>query len=375
MPFRRGFRVKLKQWRKLLVLSGLMAAACVSSNSERTAVQNEVVPTRPPDSINPTQTLASITPTATSTQTAIPSPTLESEWTECSQHSFGTMLLCSRPDKCSGDWIRPVDVLVTANDQFGVEGVAATGAPSEFIRDDAFGKLPGWTRIFLRGTYESLENVHQAATIFGMEDMYECFGYGPESVHQAGEEALDPLTWVPKAEALADAASKCLVYGPAVRDYERMSTLEGEDLYRDELLSGLIAEVAPHVDIWTIQLAKYQVAADNGKDFDGNPYTIEDFESWIKDWVTWIKTSNQATAVWVQLGIGKNIPGQGCQPPQPPEYILEYREILIRAGVDGMFVMPAMPCQYSEIPQDHEYYLQTLAVFQEAIQLACERPT
>lgn len=310
-------------------------------------------------------------PSITSTKPPLNNGT---EWTDCSNHSFGTMLLCNETGKCLNDWIRPIDVLVKANDRFGIKGMAATGAPSDYLRDHAFGKLPGWTRSFLRGTYESLINVHNATKVFGMEDMYECFGYGPESAHQAGTEALDPLYWVPKAEALAEEASKCLIYGPAVQDYERMSTPEGESQYQENQLSELIAQVAPHVDIWIIQLAKYQTAADNGKDYDGNLYTIEDFEVWITNWIRWIKGSNQNTKVWVQLGIGQSSPNQVCQPPQPPEYILEYREILIRAGVDGVFVMPSMPCQYSDDPQEHEYYLQSLATFDAAIQLACEKP-
>jgi hypothetical protein len=217
-----------------------------------------------------------------------------------------------------------------------------------------------------------LENIHQVSLNFGIEEMYECFGYGPESAHHAGAEALDPLTWVPRAESLADEASKCLIYGPAVQDYERMATPEGGSQFQDELLSRLIGEVAPHVDVWMIQAAKYQIATDNRKDFSGNPYSIEDFENWIQSWVEWIKKSNHDAAVWVQLGVGGRYPGAGCKPPQPPEYILEYREILIRAGVDGIFVMPSMTCQNSEDPQDHEYYLQSLEVFKEVIEMACK---
>lgn len=297
------------------------------------------------------------------------------QWTDCSEYSFGTMLLCSTPEKCAGDWIRPIDVMTYANDQFGVKGLVGTGAPSDYVRDEMFGKLPGWTRTFMRGTYDTLVNIHKTATIFGMEDMYECFAYGPESPHSAGEEALDPVYWVPQAEALAEAAGKCLNYGPAVADYERLSTPEGEDQPRDDLLSDLISQVAPHVDIWIIQLAKHQSWTDNGHDYDGNPYTMQDFENWISKWTSWIKTANPSTEVWTQLGIGQNIPGQGCQIPKPPEYLLEYREVLIGADVDGLFIMPAMPCQYSEDPTDHELYLQYLATIQDAIELACGQPS
>jgi hypothetical protein len=224
----------------------------------------------------------------------------------------------------------------------------------------------------MRGTYAELEHIDQAAAVFGMEDLYECFGYGPESAHQAGEEALNPTYWVPLAEARAEAAGKCLVYGPAVLDYERLSTPEGETHPDKTLLSALITQVAPHVDVWVIQLAKYQRWVDAGRDDDGNPYTIDDMESWIGWWVSQVETANPDAQVWTQLGIGKYDPvEQACQPPQPPTYILEYREALYRAGVRGVWVMPSMPCQYSLDPQDRAYYVQTLETLQEAIHLAC----
>ncbi len=289
-------------------------------------------------------------------------------WASCSQSSFGTMLLNSQPD----DYITPADVLIYANDQLDVKGMVGAGAPSEQVRDKWFGRLPGWTRQFLRGTYAELENIHNTAVIFGMADMYECYGYGPESPHQAGDEALDPGYWVPRAEALAEAAGKCLVYGPAVQDYERLATPAGETEPRDDLLANLITEVAPHVDIWIIQLAKYQLWVDGGHDQDGNPFTTGDYMGWVGWWVSQVKNANPDAKVWTQLGIGRYDPiRRVCLPPQPPEYILEHREMLVLSGVDGVWVMPSMPCQLSTDPQDHEYYLQSLATFQEAIEMAC----
>jgi hypothetical protein len=274
--------------------------------------------------------------------------------------------------------ITPADVLIYANDQVGVKGMAGTGAPSELVRDEWFGRLPGWTRSFMRGTYAQLQNIAETASLFGMEDMYECFAYGPENAHAAGEEALEPRYWVPQAEALAEAAGKCLIYGPSVRDYEYLAELEG---LPDP--SPIVADCAPHVDIWMIQVAKYQNWVDLGKDEAGNPYTLADFAGWIGEWVSWIKTANPSALVWTQLGIGKWDPlHQRCLPPQPPEYILEYREVLAQAGVDGVWVMPSQPCMpcppssppdfvCSTDPQDHEYYFQSLATFQQAIQMAC----
>jgi hypothetical protein len=289
--------------------------------------------------------------------------------TACSVSDFGTMLIETPP----GDWISPAEVIIYANDQLGIKGQVATGSPSDKVRDEWYSKLPGWRRAFIRGTYEQLLNIHAAATVFGMQDMYECIAYGPESPHQAGEEALEPLVWVPKAEEVAEEAGKCLVYGPAVKDYERMATPEGEDKPREDLLADLISQVAPHVDVWVVQLAKYQLWADGGHDEDGNDFTMDDFIAWIGWWNTQIKTANPNAEVWTQLGIGVFDPIlKACLPPQPPEYILEYREALIKAGVDGIFVMPSQSCQNSENPQDHEYYLQSLDVFKQAMTIACE---
>jgi hypothetical protein len=276
--------------------------------------------------------------------------------------------------------ITPADVLIYANDQLGVKGMAGTGAPSDSVRDEWFSRLPGWTRSFMRGTVSQLENIHQTATLFGMEDMYECFAYGPESAHTAGEEALQPRYWVPRAEALAEDAGKCLIYGPAVRDYEALARAEG---LPDP--SAIVEDCAPHVDIWMIQLAKYQNWVDIGHDEDGNPYTLSDFSRWVARWVSWIKGANPNALVWTQLGIGEWDPLQhACVPPQLPEYILEYREALAGAGVDGVWVMPSQPCMpcpedappdfiCSTDPQDNEYYRQSLATLQQAVEMACGR--
>jgi hypothetical protein len=287
----------------------------------------------------------------------------------CSQSSFGTMLIHSDSD----DWITPAGVMIDASEQFGLRGLVVTGAPSDYVRDNWFGNLPGWTRSFTRGTYDQLIPIQSTATSFGMQDMYECIGYGPESAHQAGEEALNPLVWVPEAEAVAEAAGKCLIYGPAVLDYERMATPIGENQPDEAVLADLITDVSPHVDIWMIQLAQYQRWTDAGRDDSGNPYTMGDIVNWVDWWVSHIKAANPEAKVWTQLGIGVYDPIQkSCMAPQPPTYILEYREGLIEAGVDGVFVMPSQPCQNSNDSQDHEYYLESLSSLQQAIQLACE---
>lgn len=284
----------------------------------------------------------------------------------CSSFSYGTLLIDADPS----DWITPADVMIFANDQLGIKGLVAAGAPSDLVRDEWFGKLPGWTRAFIRGNYEQLTSIHTAATLFEMEDMYECIAYGPESIHQAGSEALEPLIWVPKAKELAEKTGKCLIYGPAVNDYELMASNNGEDEPDLEKLANLISSVASHVDIWVIQLAKYQHWNDAGRDDEGNPYSIDDFSSWVSWWVKQIKAGNPSSEVWTQLGIGAYDPIiKDCLSPQPPEYILTYREALTRSGVDGIYVMPSQPCQNSDDPEDHEYYLQSLSMYQQAIQM------
>jgi hypothetical protein len=142
---------------------------------------------------------------------------------------------------------------------------------------------------------------------------------------------------------------------------------------------------APHVDIWMIQLAKYQQWADKGHDYDGNLFTMQDFENWVNQWVKWIRSANPESEIWAQLGIGNYDPIAGkCQEPQPAEYILNYRQALAAAGIDGVWAMPSQPCQpcppspppgflCSADPQDHEYYRQSLANFQQAIESACWR--
>lgn len=287
---------------------------------------------------------------------------------DCAPGSFGTMLL-SDGSTLTKD---PADVMIFANDQMGMKGMVSAGAPSDFIRDEWFSRLPGWIRSFNRGTYEQLLTIHDASIIFNMADMYECIGYGPESVHQAGVEALEPLVWVPKAKTVADADGKCLIYGPAVLDYERMTTISGESLPDQAALGNLISSVSPYVDIWMIQLAKYQRWTDAGHDDFGNPFTIEDFSQWVKWWVAQIKRGNPETKVWVQLGIGVFDPIlDRCLEPQPPEYILNYQQTLTNAGIDGVFVVPAQPCQTSTDPIDRENYQKTLDVYQEAISRAC----
>lgn len=198
-------------------------------------------------------------------------PIISSTYDEhsCSQSSFGTMLIKADPN----DWITPAQIMIQANDQFGVKGMVAAGAPSGEVRDHWFGKLAGWIRSFIRGTYDQLILIHSTATSFGMQDMYECIAYGPESAHQAGDEALEPLTWVPMAEALAESTGKCLIYGPAVLDYELMATPIGANQPDEAILAELIADVASHVDVWMIQLAKYQRWADAGYDDNGEIFS------------------------------------------------------------------------------------------------------
>jgi hypothetical protein len=374
-PVRRK-KPAIAAWFVLLLAGAAALAACLGS----TPTTPPLTATRPPPSLTPTLVTpgATLTPIPTAsplpaTATASPSPAATTTAAGCAQSSFGTMLL----QAAGGASIAPGNVLIYANDELGVKGLALAGAPSDAVRE-TFARLPGWTRAFIRGTYESLRPIPQAAAVFGMADMYECFAYGPESAHQAGDEALAPEQWVPRAEALAEEVGKCLIYGPAVQDYEALARERG---LPDP--SALVARVAPHVDIWMIQLAKYQNWVDRGRDEAGNPYTLADFERWAAAWVRWIKAANPQARVWTQLGIGRYDPlARACLPPQPVGYLLDYRDALVRAGVDGISVMPPQPCMpcppspapgfpCSTDPQDGEAYRQALATFQEAIETAC----
>jgi hypothetical protein len=349
----------IPKWLSITIVCVLFVVAC---SSEPTAV----VTATPSRVVTKTVQDTAIVETEEVQTTFI--PMITREVSSCTYSSFGTMLIETNP----GDWITPADVMIFANDEVGIKGLAATGSPSNVVRDEWFGKLSGWTRAFIRGKYEQLIPIHEAATVFGMQDMYECIGYGPESTHQADDEALAPLTWVPMAEAVAESAGKCLIYGPAVLDYERLSTPDGGNGPDYAVMGELITNVAPHVDIWMIQLAKYQRWTDGGHDDSGNPFTINDFTAWARWWVTQIKSSNPDAKVWTQLGIGVYDPMQDtCLPSQEPGYIVNYRNALMSAGVDGVFVMPSQPCQNSIDAEDHEYYLQSLYTLQLSIDSAC----
>jgi len=267
---------------------------------------------------------------------------------------WGTLMM-DRPE----DRIDAARVLLYAN-SIGHRGTAAAGAPSPAVRDAWFSQMPGWTRYFIRGTYAQLLNLGARANQVGMADLYECFGYGPESSHQAGPEALAPLTWVPRAEALAHSYGKCLIYGPAVRDYEERLT----DGSREQM-AALIAQVAPHVDVWVVQLAKYQGLADMGLP----RYTMADFTDWIGWWAATVKSANPEAQVWVQLGTGKDNPfSVGCTPPAGVPYLLAYRDLLGGVGIDAIHAMPSQLCQMSTDPVQHEWYLQHLEAIRDAIE-------
>lgn len=258
-----------------------------------------------------------------------------------------------------GDRITPYDVLETA-ETMGLDGLVGTGGPSADLAAK-YTYLDGWERLFLRGTYATLETMDAAANRFGVP--YTCFGYGPESSHNAGDEALDPLTWVPMASDLAHSYGKCLTYGPAAMDWElRIATDEASR-------AALIAQVAPYVDIWMLQLGNYERWAKSGKDDAGQPFTWDDLHYKVAWWSAAIKTANPATKLWVQAGVGTTSGGK-CFAPQTPEEILAYRLQLDEDGVDGMFMMPSQTCQLSTDPNDHEMYLQALEAFEGAVILS-----
>lgn len=322
-----------------------------------TAAQASIEPTQAGNT-DPTAT-SRPKPTSTSrpmpTATSKPNPTATVKWVPKpggSQPSWGSMLLPS----WDGDRISAYDVLLTA-ESLGFDGMVATGAPSE-ENAARYASLDGWIRTFLRGQYSQLQNIDAVANQMGVP--YTHIGYGPESSHQAGEEALDPLTWVPKAEALAASWGKGLIYGPAVMDWEQRIAPNIDDR------AAMVAKIAPHVDIWMVQLGNYERWARTGRDDFGNPFSWETLYERMAWWVTTIKGANPAADVWVQAGIGRT-EGGSCLPPQPVDEFLAYRSRLGEVGVDGLFVMPSQTCQLSSDPADHEAWLQAYEAFKEAV--------
>lgn len=294
-----------------------------------------------------------VKPNPTATVKIIPTvPEVPEPTPVTSTPAWGSMLLPS----WEGDRISAFEVLLTAKN-LTLDGLVATGSPSEenAVR---FTALEGWDRVFLRGQYDQFQNVDAAARQMGVP--YTHIGYGPESSHQAGDEALDPLTWVPKAEALAETFGKGLAYGPAVMDWELRIAPNVQDR------AALVTQIAPHVDIWTVQLGNYERWARAGKDDKGNPFSWDTLYERVGWWVSTIKRANPATEVWVQAGIGRTEGGK-CLPPQPVEEFLAYRARLGAIGVDGLFVMPSQTCQLSADPADHEAWLQAYEAFEQAI--------
>ncbi|MFN2227771.1 MAG: hypothetical protein ACK2UY_15735, partial [Anaerolineae bacterium] len=169
-PVRRK-KPAIAAWFVLLLAGAAALAACLGS----TPTTPPLTATRPPPSLTPTLVTpgATLTPIPTAsplpaTATASPSPAATTTAAGCAQSSFGTMLI----QAAGGASIAPGNVLIYANDELGVKGLALAGAPSDAVRE-TFARLPGWTRAFIRGTYESLRPIPQAAAVFGMADMYE----------------------------------------------------------------------------------------------------------------------------------------------------------------------------------------------------------
>lgn len=296
-----------------------------------------------------TARVAGVVPEPTPQPTPVPEPT---PIPSGDGPAWGSMLLPG----WEGDRISAYDVLLTA-ESLGLDGMVATGAPSQ---DNAarYAALDGWIRAFLRGPFAQLANVDTVARQFGVP--YTHIGYGPESSHQAGEEALDPLTWVPQAEALAESFGKGLIYGPAIMDWElRIATTDAER-------AALMAQIAPHVDIFMLQLGNYERWAKTGKDDAGNLFTWDDLYARVAWWVSTIKGANPDCDVWVQAGIGTTSGGK-CYAPQPVSEFLAHRARLGAVGVDGLFVMPSQTCQLSTDPADHEAWLQSYEAFEQAV--------
>lgn len=197
-----------------------------------------------------------------------------------------------------------------------------------------FPKLVGWQRGIGGGSLQQIQNKPATAKVFKIENDYEYLVYGPESGHNAGSEALNPEINVPKAKKVATDAGKKLMYAPSVEDYE--SNIPNT---RGLTASSLVPQVAAYVDYWGIQLGNRQGLVDKGRT------SKADFEAWLAQWSTWIKSGNPDTKIIVQLGIGEHDPiNKICQQSPGIDYILDWRD-LISKYADGIMIMPAQPCQ------------------------------
>ncbi len=294
-------------------------------------------------------------PIPTPEQSPQPTPS-PGQWAPCGECHFGTQIIGDD----SGQFI--LDIASWPG--FVFTGSVSTGA-------EYYPQLPGWTRGLGGGTLDHIRNKHNSAIAFNIGDQYECLVYGPEFGHGAGEEALHPEVNVVEARAIANEAGKCLMYAPAVADYEQHIPDQ-----RGISAEELIPTVAQQVDMWGIQLGSRQEDVDEGR------MSVDDFKNWLSQWVNWIKTGNSGVKIIVQMGIGERDPiNNVCLPPQSAEYILEWRQRMVDL-IDGIIIMPAQPCQpcppnpspgfpCSNDPMDNQYYRESLQVAKQAVTMVC----
>lgn len=194
--------------------------------------------------------------------------------------------------------------------------------------------LKGWQRGLGGGSLQQITNKNDAARVKGIQDDYDFLVYGPESGHQAGDEALRPEESIIKAKQIADQAGKQLLYAPSVEDYET-------HIQEERAVNGmsLVPLVAPYVDIWGIQLGNKQGLVDSGRT------SRADFIAWLANWSAQIKEANPKAKIVVQLGIGTHDPlTKTCLPPPPLSYLFSWRDTM-SPYIDGIIIMPAQPCQ------------------------------
>lgn len=287
----------------------------------------------------PTTDGTSATPdSASATPDGASSDTSTGAWSPCEACSFGTQIISDESA-----------LLIKNLDQYQ-KGYVFTGSPYNAVDIDpdpnidfGYENLAGWQRGFVEGTMDRLQNKPGAASGAGLGDHYEYLAYGPESAHQAGDEALWPDVNVPKVKDWAAAAGKQLMYAPSREDYETNIPAARPSVNPQHL----IADVAQHVDIWGLQLGYLQGQVDDGE------LSESEFAAWLDQWGNWIRVGdpaaghpgNPATRMVVQMGIAKYDAKQGtCLPPEPVEYILRWRE-RVASVVDGIIVMPSQRCQ------------------------------
>jgi hypothetical protein len=337
---------------------------------------NTPTPTNPPG------------PTSTPGPTNTPVPTNPpGQYTACNDIPFGTQIMSDAN----------AQLIIDLHEQTANRGFAFTGGVGNAVDFDprqgssfGFADLPGWQRGFVEGVMDRLQNKVSTATSMGLANHYEYLAYGPEYEHGAGVEAAWPDINVPIIEGWAAAGGKLLMFAPSRQDYtwhEHQGVPAPphiNEVRPDINTIHLIADVAQHVDYWGLQLGFLQGYVDDGA------MTEAEFTQFISGWHDWIKVGDPAaghpgnpnTKIVVQMGIARyDGINQQCQPADPMDYVLAWRERLAPYA-DGLVVMASQRCQpcppnpppgfiCSTDPADHAIFAESFVNVLAAAHVVC----